>query len=61
MDTRTIQEMADDFNVEYHRASNTSDPHDWLQVALVARQMIDAMAERGIISDSLPALQKQSA
>jgi hypothetical protein len=57
VDSRTIQQLADDFNLKYNEACHTSNPVDWGQAALAARQMVDAMAERGIISDSLPDLQ----
>lgn len=58
MDTRTIQQLADDFNLKYNKACNTSQPDDWGHAALAARQMVDAMSERGFISDSLSELQK---
>lgn len=60
MEARTIQQLANDFNLKYFEACNTSKPVDWGQAALAARQMVDTMAERQLITDSLPELQEHS-
>jgi len=52
-----IQEMINIFNADYFTASNSSKPEDWLQAALMARQLVVTMAGAGLVEDNFSDLQ----
>lgn len=49
-----VQMLADMFNREYAKACHTSQPEDWFQAALTARQMVGEMAKAKIVTDNFP-------
>jgi len=55
----TSQQLTDRFNADYLKACNTSQPDDWFQATLTARQMVNQMGEDGLIEDNFTELQKQ--
>ena len=54
------QRLADEFNRQYLKATQTSQPQDYFDAALLGRQLVDMLAEHGVISDCLPELQRES-
>lgn len=47
-----VQILADIFNREYVKACRTSQPKDWYQSALTARQLVGEMAKAKIVTDN---------
>lgn len=49
----TLQELTNKFNEQYSKAILTSKVHDWIDTALLGRQIIHKLDECSIIKDSI--------
>jgi len=54
-----IQRLSNEFNKDYVRAGFSSQPTDWMLAALAARQLVDELANMGILQDNFHEVYKK--